>query len=168
MQTPYVFQKSIKALRFSAVHSLCERSSIWIQEVKMPSLSFLHGFFCTVRPAVVTEVHTESSQIFCRYISDEILHNRKIRTVFISETLLKNAEYFFLHRSSGTYFSEICQFAERSFWITFHTAKSSCEFQTDNGACYVLCIQNITFFFIYEKNTNKLYSILNFFYYTTS
>lgn len=61
----------------------------------MPSLSLLHGFFCTVRPAVVTEVHTESSQIFYRYISDEILHNRKIRTVFISETLLKNAEYFF-------------------------------------------------------------------------
>ena len=90
MQTPYVFQKSIKALRFSAVHSLFERSSIWIQEVKMPSLSlFARIFFCTVRPAVVTEVHTESSQIFCRYISDEILHNRKIRTVFISKTLLK-------------------------------------------------------------------------------
>ena len=137
MQTPYVFQKSIKALRFSTVHSLCERSSIWIQEVKMPSLSFLH--------------------------------NRKIRTVFISETLLKNAEYFFLHRSSGTYFSEICQFAERSFWITFHTAKSSCEFQTDNGACYILCIQNITFFFIYEKKTQTNSIVfLTFFYYTTS
>ena len=151
MQTPYVFQKSIKALRFSTVHSLCERSSIWIQEVKMPSLSFFARIFFAPPSSCCNRGSYRKYQIFCRYISDEILHNRKIRTVFISETLLKNAEYFFLHRSSGTYFSEICQFAERSFWITFHTAKSSCEFQTDNGACYVLCIQNITFFFIYEK-----------------